>query len=194
MRRTRDKGRPARRGISRGAIPPRQSCGAGSCAVRGLMGLWASRSRCLFCLSWEPFFIRTPQGGASDHLLYAAERVYDAGGGRACRPFRTQGRVAAGAAAVRLWGNGVRFFRFVREPAGMASHTRLGAAPLGILYGTLVGDFYKEADRPKVMGMVAPRSASAPRCTRPSAASSVRWTGGGRSGFPWPRCRWGCLP
>ena len=30
----------------------------------------------------------------------------------------------------------------------------LGAAPLGILYGTLVGDFYKEADRPKVMGMV----------------------------------------
>lgn len=37
---------------------------------------------------------------------------------------------------------------------GMASHTRAGAAPLGILYGTLVGDFYKEADRPKVMGMV----------------------------------------
>ena len=30
----------------------------------------------------------------------------------------------------------------------------LGAAPLGILYGTLVGDFYKEADRPKIMGMV----------------------------------------
>ena len=25
---------------------------------------------------------------------------------------------------------------------------------MGILYGTLVGDFYKEADRPKVMGMV----------------------------------------
>lgn len=27
-----------------------------------LMGVRASRSRCLFCLSWEPFFIRTPQG------------------------------------------------------------------------------------------------------------------------------------
>ena len=30
----------------------------------------------------------------------------------------------------------------------------LGAAPLGILYGTLVGDLYEEADRPKIMGMV----------------------------------------
>ena len=55
---------------------------------------------------------------------------------RACRPFRTQGRVAAGAAAVRLWGNGVRFFRFVREPAGMASHTRAG----GRTFGDLVRD------------------------------------------------------
>ena len=54
----------------------------------------------------------------------------------ACRPFRTQGRVAAGAAAVRLWGNGVRFFRFVREPAGMASHTRAG----GRTFGDLVRD------------------------------------------------------
>ncbi|MEG2005283.1 MAG: MFS transporter, partial [Bilophila sp.] len=30
----------------------------------------------------------------------------------------------------------------------------LGAAPLGILYGTLVGDFYEETDRPGIMGMV----------------------------------------
>lgn len=30
----------------------------------------------------------------------------------------------------------------------------LGAAPLGILYGTLVGDMFPEADRPKYMGMV----------------------------------------
>lgn len=30
----------------------------------------------------------------------------------------------------------------------------LGAAPLGILYGTLVGDFYEEAERPGMMGMV----------------------------------------
>ncbi len=30
----------------------------------------------------------------------------------------------------------------------------LGAAPLGILYGTLVGDFYTEADRPKIMGLL----------------------------------------
>lgn len=30
----------------------------------------------------------------------------------------------------------------------------LGAAPLGILYSTLVGDFYDEADRPRMMGMV----------------------------------------
>ena len=43
---------------------------------------------------------------------------------------------AAGAAAVRLWGNGVRFFRFVREPAGMASHTRAG----GRTFGDLVRD------------------------------------------------------
>lgn len=50
--------------------------------------------------------------------------------------FRTQGRVAAGAAAVRLWGNGVRFFRFVREPAGMASHTRAR----GRAFGDLVRD------------------------------------------------------
>ena len=49
---------------------------------------------------------------------------------------RTQGGVAAGAAAVRLWGNGVRFFRFVREPAGMASHTRAG----GRTFGDLVRD------------------------------------------------------
>ena len=44
--------------------------------------------------------------------------------------------VAAGAAAVRLWGDGVRFFRFVREPAGMASHTRAG----GRTFGDLVRD------------------------------------------------------
>lgn len=30
----------------------------------------------------------------------------------------------------------------------------LGAAPLGILYGTLVGDLYEESERPKMMGMV----------------------------------------
>ena len=30
----------------------------------------------------------------------------------------------------------------------------LGAAPLGILYGTLVGDFYEESERPRMMGMV----------------------------------------
>ena len=33
-------------------------------------------------------------------------------------------------------GNGVRFFRFVREPAGMASHTRAG----GRTFGDLVRD------------------------------------------------------
>ena len=37
---------------------------------------------------------------------------------------------------LRLWGNGVRFFRFVREPAGMASHTRAG----GRTFGDLVRD------------------------------------------------------
>lgn len=30
----------------------------------------------------------------------------------------------------------------------------LGAAPLGILYGTLVGDMYEESERPKMMGMI----------------------------------------
>ena len=70
--------------------------------------------------------------GSNESMLY----MPDAGGGRACRPFRTQGGVAAGAAAVRLWGNGVRFFRFVREPAGMASHTRAG----GRTFGDLVRD------------------------------------------------------
>lgn len=30
----------------------------------------------------------------------------------------------------------------------------LGAAPLGILYGTLVGDLYAESERPRMMGMV----------------------------------------
>ena len=44
--------------------------------------------------------------------------------------------VAGVLAAVRLWGNGVRFFRFVREPAGMASHTRAG----GRTFGDLVRD------------------------------------------------------
>lgn len=30
----------------------------------------------------------------------------------------------------------------------------LGAAPLGILYGTLVGDLYAESERPRMMGMI----------------------------------------
>ena len=70
----------------------------------------------------------------------------------------------------------------------------LGAAPLGILYGTLVGDFYKEADRPKVMGMVG-ATISFGTALYPAIGGflgEMDWSG--RSGFPWPRCRWGCLP
>lgn len=76
----------------------------------------------------------------------------------------------------------------------MASHTRAGAAPLGILYGTLVGDFYKEADRPKVMGMVG-ATISFGTALYPAIGGFL-----GEMDWRWPfwislaARRWGCLP
>lgn len=136
MRRTRDKGRPARRGISRGQSRPVSLAGWFCCAwpswgygrldhvaysaKLGAVFIGRRRVALITCFTLPSAFM-TPVAGV-------LPTVSDA------RPCCCRGCCCS---PVGEWG---ALFRFVREPAGMASHTRAGAAPLGDLAG-LVGDF-----------------------------------------------------